>query len=1415
MVDLTKISALAEASSLASDDRIVIGQGDNAKKASSAVLTSYLSGDLQTEVSSTLKPSRSFANRAALVTHRASSTWDSDPAGTVYHVNGLTFEKSAGATDIADLADVTIFGSQTRVDAFGLFTDATVTLATLNAAATWATGGKGRLVTGQEGATYTINGAIQATGNVRMDLSMSKLVNTATGITMRFSATTYGPFDLAADYTAGDLAIDLTGDPLPSAPAAGTPMVIVTDKIDPANRDSGSEANQYRNAELFYCGEGSTTTNIVLERPLALTEAVSTTSISGAEPIENAYTTAANARVAYADPDQVCEIVLGECEVDDGGAGDFGGSFLTLRGYNRPKVTAGSFKRTYDPAIRLSGTIGAVVDGTVGQHLKNAAPSQTGYLVSDGGWGTIVRNVRSHDVRHTYTTNSNKMAADESDVHLCMLAGRTFGATITDSHASGGTNAHWDTHADAENVTFRNVYSEAGASSAAGIRGRKIVIDGLTAVNMALGLDVFTEYDSGDTDDDFYNAGFDTKYYTSCTVQGSQIEAEEVPVDVDNATLTLAGYNKFTTQDHCAIYVNGGLCRIEGKQDFVVEAGGVSTHSRTGIFTVVAPSADSAFTTGVVEINGDVTIDARNAGAGTVRMFDVDTNCEVVIRGRLRMLLPAGATYKTGSGAVRCEGEGIIEVSIEGGDDSTLAFPGNDDIRVVAIDATGIVGGANTRAFSLRADWILAAGNMAVGSTAIVREDEATQLYYKDGTSTHISDAQGWREAAGSQVARPIKQKWLLFSDMQPDANASGDDQLTKVDAIFAQMKTHHPDATHAIYPGDVVDRGYPSASEEAGNTDPWITLPDMRSRFDDLEMEVHVCPGNHDVDYRAGSAHPNGNTFNEYHDSFENTYYYVKYGSVIVIFTGDSHEATATRIPDFVVDWWEDVILRHQNDHLIIWATHAPLQGTLQVSSRVEITSTGTGDLSLGSADAGTFTFAASPHFADGDQMLYRIDGTNGTEWGRGTYNSGPNTITRDTLVWSTTGSAISTVSGDRVSAESDERCDEKWCITQSDRFYNLMARSDNPVRVDAIVSGHTGTNITTYPFRGVCDIIGGGKAFNVGLHVPSWAEDGSTWDMTYMVMELEKGSPTPTFRRWNVEDADYEAGTTVTITAPHNIKTSHFPEFDGRFMDSPRFGFRTKPTITAIPYNRKYDVDGTTVIEDPGPWDLSSYIIYDNQKSNVPNEVEALISFYAPGGLSGGSQGENNDVDLSDGVDNYGFAAAVGYITDNVSDDDDFSAAGVLYGSTSGNGVDSRVASVKAHSDGTVTLKEGRNPDYVSAWTEIDVSTASTSGTDFTHSLGLSDPYILEVKVYFYPGTGTRVYDWGGSSPVSDTGSTDRADGSISMKDGNTITLSVGNHYVFSKDNVDGGATTNYTSGDFLVVAWKVPGLPTLPTP
>lgn len=134
--------------------------------------------------------------------------------------------------------------------------------------------------------------------------------------------------------------------------------------------------------------------------------------------------------------------------------------------------------------------------------------------------------------------------------------------------------------------------------------------------------------------------------------------------------------------------------------------------------------------------------------------------------------------------------------------------------------------------------------------------------------------------------------------------------------------------------------------------------------------------------------------------------------------------------------------------------------------------------------------------------------------------------------------------------------------------------------------------------------------------------------------------------------------------------------------------------------------------------------------------------------------------------------------------------------------------------HTSGAVAVPTGLTPDYVSAWVEIDATTAPTTGTDFAHNLAVADPYILDIQVWFYPGTGTRAFLWSGSSPVASASNPDRFDGSVSIKDANTITISVGNSGVFAKDNVDGGATSTYTSGYFLVIANKVPGLPAFPT-
>jgi hypothetical protein len=68
--------------------------------------------------------------------------------------------------------------------------------------------------------------------------------------------------------------------------------------------------------------------------------------------------------------------------------------------------------------------------------------------------------------------------------------------------------------------------------------------------------------------------------------------------------------------------------------------------------------------------------------------------------------------------------------------------------------------------------------------------------------------------------------------------------------------------------------------------------------------------------------------------------------------------------------------------------------------------TTTGTGAIALGGPVQGYEAF--SDDFANGNRLYYCI--TNGTVWeiGAGTYNSGPNTISRDLVIESSNGDAL-----------------------------------------------------------------------------------------------------------------------------------------------------------------------------------------------------------------------------------------------------------------------------------------------------------------------------------------------------------------------------------------------------------------------
>lgn len=368
---------------------------------------------------------------------------------------------------------------------------------------------------------------------------------------------------------------------------------------------------------------------------------------------------------------------------------------------------------------------------------------------------------------------------------------------------------------------------------------------------------------------------------------------------------------------------------------------------------------------------------------------------------------------------------------------------------------------------------------------------------------------------------------------------------------------------------------------------------------------------------------------------------------------------------------------------------------------------------------------------------------------------------------------------------------------IRQGQRFVDAMTTypAETRVKIDLWVTGHTNTDTADSASHQL--VTAHNTTFvNVGLHIPSYAE-GAVSDLTYIVMCATDGSADVILKRWNHLTKAFITAVQTTVTFTYPLVLSSRPEHDGRYAHShldPQDG--TKVTYLHV----KHNGDGSPANYQTETQWATDVIMDDRYNGNMIAGLSAGHKISLPGGAT---------EDADNLTHSYGFGAA--WTAEKADDGDtDYSADFVGYASGAGKQEDSRVEAFRGHGDGSLSTPSGLKPDYVSSWTTIDAATASTQGTDFAHNLGLAAPHVMRVEVFFRANSSaTRVYSWTGSSPVADAA---RFDGSVSFKDANTITIGVGNSSggVFAVDNVDGGTTQTFSSGQFLVVAYKIPGLP-----
>jgi hypothetical protein len=631
-------------------------------------------------------PSRELASAALQADWRL-------PDGEIIAAGGLNYAFNSAAGDPVHAMPGVEPSGEAECPHFGLSgdgeTDDTMRLAEAFA---WSKA-SGKTVHGRLGDTYNITSKITHTGTVKFDGRGAAVRKSTNGGTFVFTPEIES-YDLAEDYVAGstNLPVVDTGTAL----RPGQVIMVVSDANEPGQRDKGSATTQYRKARYAFVGRGSTTTNVVLSRPLDKIRGVHPAVSAGDEALVEAFTTAFNARIIV--PDMSAEFAFKNVHAwyDDGHAAGQGGAlwtgtFLKIGPYSHGLVENLRQTRGYDAMISNVGTYNLTLRECHAEHLANDPENdQHGYGVSDTGLATHIYGLTGIDDRHVYTTNSVRIAVGETDLLKVAGAANTRGARVYGFYGEGGENAPLDTHQGCEDIIFFSPYVAGASGKAAAFRG-DVTVHKLQVRNCKYGVMCFTEYQSGDADEDFFTNSKRREDMTKVELTDPDIECEGPPFDFSNATLEVNGTARIKAATHRLFgdVVEGAAGRSKGK--LIWGASGtfeasdfdgalpLEAFDDTGVFDLDEPNALVKNAAGfpkteVTILDGvDFTIDVAAATATAVRGFncgDTATDTAVENRGTLRIKLPSDGVLFGPEGEF--SGSGLYRFELDGAADNAV-----------------------------------------------------------------------------------------------------------------------------------------------------------------------------------------------------------------------------------------------------------------------------------------------------------------------------------------------------------------------------------------------------------------------------------------------------------------------------------------------------------------------------------------------------------------------------------------------------------------------------------------------------------------------------------------------------------------------------------------------------------------------
>lgn len=463
-----------------------------------------------------------------------------------------------------------------------------------------------------------------------------------------------GLLPLSVSYVPGslELTINITSGVLSQYYKRGRFAKIVSNAVDPTNRNEGTQANQWRVGEWFLVYDiDDDNDKLILAAPLKYWQGLDgqlTPPDAANRAVVESYTTANNARV-FTPVDAKISILGGEIEYEAGHEGDWSATAIDMGGWQGVHLDGLRVRAGYGMGLSI-GSYGAVINDFRVDYLADfsrvGGTASLGYGIADGAGGLTVTAPRIYNTRHAYTTTGSYGPVDSTNVGVLIGWGKQANSTIISGVGGGQSSVVWDAHSGADNIGYLDCVALDGQSYGHQARGRNIRF--VRPISKCrLGISALVEWQSNGGADLPGPSGKGRGALTSCYIDSPVIFAERSALNAGGATIYLEGQSSIECGAHDAIRaVGGGLIdiisgshaiRINGK------AQASDDLDYRGIVTATDAPAEfgiSGFKGAVVRRGARVSIDAAAAVDGVaMRLFDGPAGSNLEVQGGLSAVL--------------------------------------------------------------------------------------------------------------------------------------------------------------------------------------------------------------------------------------------------------------------------------------------------------------------------------------------------------------------------------------------------------------------------------------------------------------------------------------------------------------------------------------------------------------------------------------------------------------------------------------------------------------------------------------------------------------------------------------------------------------------------------------------------------